>query len=110
MIRSMRVSSESTREVEDVLGRQVRSLRLALDLDQSSVAARANVSLGAVQNLEAGRGSTLRTLILVARALEREDWITDFYPEPDVSPLALARAQEGLRTPARASRRPKRGE
>ena len=101
----MSVGSETTEDLERAFGAQVRSLRLALDLDQATVARRANVSLGAVQGLEAGRGSTLRTIVRIARALDRVDWVTDFYPEPDVSPLALARAQAGIRTPVRASRR-----
>jgi len=62
-----------------------------------------------VRNLEAGRGSTLSTVIKVARALDRQDWVTDFYPEPEISPLALMRAQQGIAAPNRATSRRKRG-
>ncbi len=96
--------------IEDLillLGSQFRAQRLALDLDQETLARRANVSPSAVRGLEAGRGTSLRTLTRVARALGRQDWIEDFYPEPEVSPLALARAMEGVTAPQRASRKKK---
>lgn len=97
----------TTEEIERDLGAQVRALRLAIDLDQVTLAENANVSVSALRNLEAGRGVSLRTLIRVARALDRIDWLRDFYPEPEVSPLALARAQAGEKAPRRATRRPK---
>lgn len=94
-------------EIEQSLGTQVRALRLAIDLDQVTLAENANVAVSALRNLEAGRGVSLRTLIRVARALDRVEWLQDFYPEPDVSPLALARAQAGEKAPQRASNRRK---
>ena len=97
----------NTSEIEQELGAQVRALRLAIDLDQVTLAENANVAVSALRNLEAGRGVSLRTLIRVARALDRADWLRDFYPEPEVSPLALARAQAGERAPRRASNRPR---
>lgn len=92
-------------EIERQLGAQVRALRLAIDLDQRTLADNANVGVSALRNLEAGRGVSLRTLVRVVRALGRGDWFEDLYPEPEVSPLALARAQAGERVPKRASKR-----
>ena len=43
--------------------------RIAGDLDQTGSAAIADVSIGALSNLERGKGSSLKTLIAVARAL-----------------------------------------
>lgn len=97
----------ATEEIERGLGAQVRALRLALDLDQVTLAENANVAVSALRNLEAGRGVSLRTVIRVARALDRTDWFHDFYPEPEVSPLELARAQAGEKKPKRASNRRK---
>ena len=81
-----------TEEWEAALGAQVRSLRIARDLDQSQLADRAGVSLGSVKNLEQGRGSTLRTLIRVARALGREDWLNAFAPRVPISPIDVLRS------------------
>ena len=89
------------------LGAQFRALRLELDLDQAGLTTRANVSPSAVRALEAGRGSSLRTLIRVARALGRTEWLCSFHHVFDFSPMALLRAREGLRTPRRASPRPR---
>lgn len=89
------------------LGAQVRALRLQQDLDQATVAERAAVSLSALKALEAGRGSSLRTVVRVARALGRDDWLDEFFEEPTLSPIALAREREGARAPRRASPRPR---
>lgn len=63
----MTVEFLSTEDIEQRLGSQFRALRLAEDIDQDSLARKANVSLSAVRSLEAGRGSSLRTVIRVAR-------------------------------------------
>jgi transcriptional regulator with XRE-family HTH domain len=93
--------------LERELGAQFRALRLEANIDQASLARNSNVSLSALKSLEAGRGSTLRTVIRVARALGRLDWALGLRPEPEVSPLALLRAQEGLAPRQRATRRRK---
>lgn len=95
----------TTEEIEARLGEQFRAQRLADDIDQISLAKRANVSLSALKALEAGKGSSLRTVVRVARALDRLDWIEDFYPEPEVSPMDVVRAEKRARRPQRASNR-----
>ncbi|WP_160074535.1 helix-turn-helix domain-containing protein [Pseudoclavibacter sp. 8L] len=95
----------SVEEWEAALGAQVRRARLIEDVDQASLAERANVSVGALANLEHGRGARVQTLIRVCRALGREDWLASLEPERARSPLALARAQERSHEPRRASNR-----
>ena len=99
--------SRSTDEWELELGSQVRRARLRLDLSQERLARDADIAVTALRNLEAGRGSTLRTLVRTCRALGRTDWLTELEPEPEISPIALARAMEGTTGPRRATRRPK---
>lgn len=53
----------------------------------------ADVGLSSLKNLENGRGSTLRTLIRILRALDAVDWLTTLAPEPTVSPLDVLRGQ-----------------
>lgn len=98
----------ATDEWERQLGAEVRRLRLRQRRTQDDLARAANVSLSALKNLESGRGSQVRTLILVARALGREDWLESFAPpEPTVSPMQLLRERQRA-TPASRRRAPGR--
>ena len=81
-----------TEEWESRFGTQVRALRIARELDQAQLAERAGVSLGSVKSLEQGRGSTLRTVVRVARALDREDWLAGFAPNVGISPIDVLRS------------------
>ena len=81
-----------TESEEAIVGEQFRSLRLARDLDQAQLADLAGVSLGAVKGLEQGKGSTLKTIVRLARALDREDWLRSLAPRPTVSPIDVLRS------------------
>lgn len=72
---------------------QVRSLRIDQELDQAGLAALANVSVGAIKNLESGKGSSLTTLIAVVTALGRADWLESLNPQSDFDPLAMLKAK-----------------
>lgn len=99
---------QTTEEIEQSFGEQVKGLRLEQDIDQVTLAERAAVSLSALKALESGRGSSLRTIVRVARALDRSDWLDAFYERPTISPLAIAREREGVAKPQRASSRTKK--
>lgn len=60
------------------------------------VAERSGVSMGALHNLENGRGATLKTLIRVVRVLERTDWLDALEPQIGVSPMQALRDQQRL--------------
>jgi transcriptional regulator with XRE-family HTH domain len=87
-------SKSTSIEWEQLLGQQVRAARIAQDLDQSSLASLANVSLGAISNLERGKGSSLNTLVAVVRALGRTDWLESLAPSIAVSPLQMLRNKQ----------------
>jgi transcriptional regulator with XRE-family HTH domain len=94
-------SAQSTDEWEQRFGRDVRRLRTQLRLTQIELARRANVSTSSVQSLERGAGSSLATVIRVARALGRSDWLNSFAPpEPTVSPVRLLREHDEAATRA----------
>lgn len=78
-------------ELQVILGEQIQSLRLFKNLDQRSTADKAGISEKALRNLEAGRGSTVETLLRVLKALDSLDGIKMLAPEATVSPLALLR-------------------
>lgn len=77
------------------LGARVRDLRLAQDYTQASVADKAGVSLRALRELEAGRGSTVLTLVRVLKALGAEHGLDALAPRPGISPMAMLRRPEG---------------
>lgn len=88
---------DSTTDWESRIGGGVRSLRLRQRLTQAELAQRANISLSAVKYLEKGRGSSLATLIRIARVFGRTDWLASFAPpEPAVSPLAILREHQRM--------------
>jgi len=98
-------NQRSTEEWEARLGAELRALRIAADLDQVELARRADISLGALKNLESGRGSTLRSLVRVVRALGRSDWIDSLAPPITVSPLAMLGTRRSSAPRQRVGRR-----
>ena len=96
-------------QLEEVLGRRIRGLRLGQRLTQVEVAERANVSLGALKHLESGAGATVHTLVKVLRALGHEDWLETLGPEAAAfNPLDLLSARERETRNARPRRAPRR--
>ena len=97
---------KTTAEWEAELGRQIRALRLRQNIDQQQLAERAGIALNAVKNLEAGKGSTLRSLIHVLRVLNRADWIPTLAPPVSISPVQMLTTRKPRR---RVSRSPRHG-
>jgi transcriptional regulator with XRE-family HTH domain len=89
MLRSYR----TIEEWQGLVGQQVRDARIASDLDQVSLAGLADISVGALSNLEGGRGSSLKTLVAVVRALGRTDWLESLAPSVTISPIQMLRAK-----------------
>ncbi len=93
--------------LEEALGACLRGIRLRGNVDQATLAARAGVSLGALKHLEGGKGATVKTLALVARALGREGWLTGGWASPgegasgQVVSVGVAGRRRAHRTPAR---------
>ena len=82
-------TAHSPDELERELGSRLRQLRLSRNLDQAELAARAGLSIKAVQNLEGGKGSTVHSLVRVLRGLEATEALTAIAPIPSVDPLAM---------------------
>ena len=80
-------------EWELSLGAQFRAARIQAGLDQGELAELANISEGAVKSLETGKGSSLKTVIKVLRALDRTDWLRAFAPESSVSPIQVLKGK-----------------
>ena len=97
------MSFMSPDELQVVFGKQLRELRISKNLDQVSTAERAGISEKALRNLEAGRGSSVETLIRVLKALDSLDGLRLLAPRPSVSPLALLRHSGAARRRVRRS-------
>jgi transcriptional regulator with XRE-family HTH domain len=85
------MTANTVEEFEAEVGAQLKSLRLTQNIDRTTLALRAGCSLSALKNLESGNGSTLRTLIVVVRALGKEDWLRHVAPMATISPLNMPR-------------------
>jgi transcriptional regulator with XRE-family HTH domain len=91
-------ASQTLDELEVDLGEKLKRLRLNKNWDQKTLAARAGVSVRALRNIEAGQGSTVKTLLSVVRALGRESWLDTVAPVATVNPLTLtSRASKRVR-------------
>lgn len=81
-------------ELEESLGADIKALRLQKNIDRKTLCARAGVSEHALRNLEDGKGTTLKTLIRILKALERESWLGSIAPKTSINPLHLVKAKE----------------
>ena len=99
------VSGRTRAEWELQLGAQIRRLRHRQGLDQAELARRANVDRTTVSRIERGAGGNIGSLVDIARALGRTEWLDTLAPaEPSVSPLALLRARDAQDGPRRVGR------
>lgn len=88
------LSYKSPQELQIDLGRRVRQLRLFRNLGQRATAEKAGISHGALRTLEAGKGSSVQTLLRILKALDFLQGIEMLAPEPTVSPLAMVRTSK----------------
>ena len=93
-------------ELENILGENIKLLRLQQNIDRQSLCERAGVSENALRNLEGGKGSTLKTLIKIIRSLNRENWLEQLTPKTSINPLHLIRDKP----PRQRARRKKHAE
>ncbi|WP_228370644.1 helix-turn-helix domain-containing protein [Candidatus Korobacter versatilis] len=98
------MSFMSPQELQAVLGKQIRELRIARNLEQITTAEKAGISEKALRNLEAGRGSSVETLVRVLKALDSLDGLLLLAPKPTVSPLAVLRHAGRVRRRVRRSK------
>jgi|SRR5271154_5731114 len=95
---------KTPKELQITLGERVRRLRLARNTDQRATAGKAGISEKALRNLEAGRGSTVETLLRTLKALDALQGLDMLAPEVTVDPLSLLHTSK----PQRRVRRPRK--
>src|SRR5882757_218970 len=84
---------KTPQELQIELGRRIRQLRLSRNIDQRAAAEKAGVARAALQNLEAGRGSSVQTLLRILKTLNYLEGIEMLAPQPTVNPLALLKTK-----------------
>ena len=94
--------------VLEELGARVQRRRLALNISQLELTRRAGVARKVVQNIESGRGCTMKGFVRTMRALGLIAEFDLFFPEPGPSPLELAKLKGRQRQRA-STRRVGRG-
>lgn len=78
-------------ELEEILGSNIKRLRLVKNLDRQTLAEQAGVSVTALRHLEGGSGATTKTLLKVLRTLGKANWIESLAPVPSINPLHMMR-------------------
>ena len=99
------IIQRSIEDWETIIGEQVRQLRIREELSQSDLAIRSNISVGALKNLENGKGSSLQTLIKVIRVLKNTAWLDALNPVPSISPIHYLKYKRLVRQRVSSSRR-----
>ena len=94
--------------IERRVGDAIRQWRVDAGYSQDELADRAGLSRSAVQALESGRGTRLRTLVRVLRALDRTDALDALTPRTGPSPIEQLAAQRRSDQSARVARRVRR--
>lgn len=79
----------SNQQIEAEMGERIRRRRLEMNISQTELARRAGVARRTITSVEHGEGCSLQTLIALVRALRALEWIDQFLPEPEISPMAL---------------------
>jgi transcriptional regulator with XRE-family HTH domain len=100
----------STRQTIDeqlsAIGSALRERRVRAGLTQDDLAQQADISLGALQNLEHGKGSSVRSLLRVSRLLGTDQWVEALQPPrtPTLSPMQRLREQKSAAKRTRVRR------
>ena len=85
-------SYKTTPELLTIIGQRLKAIRIEMGLTQDESAKKAGVSLRAMQNLEAGNGSTFETFLRVFKAIDDINKLNHMMPEPEISPVAMFKA------------------
>jgi transcriptional regulator with XRE-family HTH domain len=92
-------------EREARVGQDIRDLRLFRNIPRTALCKKAGISLHALKNMENGDGTTLHSMILVLRALDREDWFNSLAPQISINPLTMVAKKNGVRQRAKLSKK-----
>ena len=96
---------QTTGEMMQVLGANLKAARLADNITQQEAADRSGISLKAVRNLESGKNSSTVSLVAYCRTLRKTDWLMQLAPPAVDDSLFEATGSAGRRQRASSGRR-----
>jgi transcriptional regulator with XRE-family HTH domain len=80
-------------DLEIKLGASVKAQRLLKNLTREALCAKAGVSMNGLRHLEGGQGTSVNTLVKIAEALGKSDWVLGFSPTVSINPLNMVRGK-----------------
>jgi transcriptional regulator with XRE-family HTH domain len=83
------INYRTPEEWEEVLGQQIRNLRILRNMDQQTLSEQAGVALNVIKRIESGKTSTTKSLIKILRILNRVEWLETLAPKVTVNPLQM---------------------
>lgn len=90
--------------LEKDVAKSIKRLRLLKNLTRQDLCKLANVSENALRHLEGGAsGASVRTLVRVVKALNRQDWISNLAPVISVNPLDMVKGKPRRRARSKKS-------
>ncbi|MBQ0024932.1 MAG: helix-turn-helix transcriptional regulator [Bacteroidales bacterium] len=81
----------SDSEVLTRIGQKVKEWRLEMNLSQKELSEKAQLSSLTIQQVEYGKGTSVRNLLHVLRVLDRLDFFELFFQEKQLSPVEYER-------------------
>lgn len=73
------------------IGSKLKELRIEKNMKQTELADAAGVSVFTISAVENGKMTSLITIVQLLRALEHLDYLTSFFQEETISPIAYAK-------------------
>lgn len=95
------IELSTAEEIGQLLGQRCRALRLARNVSQAELAARAGVSLSSIRRLESGGRGTIDLLVRVAQALHVVAQFETLLTQPVIT-IADAEREEAVLARRRA--------
>lgn len=86
------------------VGEKVKERRLEMNIGQDKLALWSGIGRSSVINLEKGKSVSLFTLIAILRALKSLERLEGLVSEEPLSPIAYAKALEGIKVRRRAAK------
>ena len=76
------------------MGSKLKELRIIRGMKQTELAEASGVSVFTISAAENGKTTSMLTIIQILRALENLDYLSQFFQQQEISPIAYAKLME----------------
>lgn len=108
IVKSNIMNEMSDMTILQVLGLFIREIRLQQNKTQEGVAVAAGIKRMTLVRIEKGKGGTMATFVRVLRSLDQLHVFNQFEVSTQISPLKLAKLEQGKRLRARPKKQAKK--